>query len=272
MRILTIATAGLLALSSATLANAEATAELPTAAPIMTGAVNLDFAETAAGKTAGTMGIELDFDAGDIATVDLDFKATDGSALTLDTWTVGTSVAGLGLAFGDNNNLMPETGANASKDGTLAKPAMTESLQVTMGGASVALGLTDWTTDVTGVSNLQGSYTIDAGLADVTASVDHNRATKNEVFGGAITGLDLGLATAGGMMTYDTDAEHFAYEGTLASNGITAYVNGDEDNSLQHIGGEYVYNMASGIQLSAGVDYDTDAEDWAPMAGMSFSF
>ena len=78
MRITTIATAGLLALSSATLANAETTAELPAVAPILTGAVNLDFAETAAGKTAGTMGVELDFDAGDIATVDLDFKATDG--------------------------------------------------------------------------------------------------------------------------------------------------------------------------------------------------
>jgi hypothetical protein len=272
MRILTIATAGLLALSSATLANAEATAELPTAAPIMTGAVNLDFAETAAGKTAGTMGIELDFDAGDIATVDLDFKATDGNALTLDTWTVGTTIGAVGLAFGDDNGLLPETGVNTATDGTLTVPAMTESLALSFGGASVAVGLTDWNTDVTDISNIQGAYTVDAGIADLTASVDHNRATKNEVFGGAISGLDLGLATAGGMMTYDTDAEHFAYEGTLASNGITAYINGDEDNSLQHIGGEYVYNMASGIELSAGVDYDTDAEDWKPMAGMAFSF
>jgi hypothetical protein len=271
MRILTIATAGLLALSSATLANAEATAELPTAAPIMTGAVNLDFAETAAGKTAGTMGIELDFDAGDIATVDLDFKATDGSALTLDTWTVGTSVAGLGLAFGDNNNLMPETGANASKDGTLAKPAMTESLQVTMGGASVVVGLTDWTTDVSEVSNLQGAYTLDAGVGSLTASADYNRTTENTVLGGALTGVDLVGLTAGGMMTYDTDASKMAYEGSLASNGITAYVNGDDTNKLQHIGGEYVVAW-NGTELSAGVDYDTDSKDWSPMAGISFKF
>lgn len=271
MRIITIATAGLLALSSATLANAEATAELPTVAPIMTGAVNLDFAETAAGKTAGTMGIELDFDAGDIATVDLDFKATDGSAITLDTWTVGTTVGAFGLAFGDDNDLMPGTTADAVANGTLATPAMTESLQVTMGGASVALGLSNWTTDVSEVSNLQGAYTFGTDIADVTASVDYNRTSENYVWGGEIGNVDLGVATAGGMMTYDTDAEHFAYEGTLASNGITAYVNGDEDNSLQHIGGEYVYNW-SGVELSAGVDYDTDAEDWSPMAGMSFSF
>ena len=271
MRILAIAMVAAMAASSAVAEETVTKTQTPVG-PVLTGAVNLDFAETTAGKTAGVMGIELDIDAGSLATVDLDFKATDGNALTLDTWTVGTTIGAVGLAFGDDNGLLPETGVNTATDGTLTVPAMTESLALSFGGASVAVGLTDWNTDVTDISNIQGAYTVDAGIADLTASVDHNRATKNEVFGGAISGLDLGLATAGGMMTYDTDAEHFAYEGTLASNGITAYINGDEDNSLQHIGGEYVYNMASGIELSAGVDYDTDAEDWKPMAGMSFSF
>ena len=133
MRITTIATAALLALSSATLATADTTTVEATPVPVITGAVTLDFAETAANKTAGTMGIELDVDAGDIATVDLDFKATDGNALTLDTWTVGTTVGAFGLAFGDDNDLMPGTTADAVANGTLATPVMTESLQVTMG-------------------------------------------------------------------------------------------------------------------------------------------
>ena len=72
-------------------------------------------------------------------------------------------------------------------------------------------------------------------------------------------------------MTYDADAEHFAYEGTVAVSGLTAYLNGDETDSMQNIGGEYVFNYA-GAELSAGVNYDTDAEDWSPMAGVSFSF
>ena len=77
MRITTIATAALVALSSSTLATADTTVvDITTSpVPVITGAVNLDFAETAANKTAGTMGIELDVDAGDVATVDLDFKA-----------------------------------------------------------------------------------------------------------------------------------------------------------------------------------------------------
>ena len=269
MRILAIA---MVAAMAATSAVAEETVAVATpTAPGLTGAINLDFAETTAGKTAGTMGVELDFDAGDVATVDLDFKATDGNALTLDTWTVGTTIGAVGLAFGDDNGLLPETGANASADGTLAKPAMTESLALSFGGASVAVGLTDWTTDVSEVSNLQGAYTVDAGIADVTASADYNRTSENTVLGAEVAGLDLGLATAGGALTYDTDAEDWAFEGSVAVDGLSAYVNGTDDNRLQHIGGEYVLNYA-GAELSAGVDYDTDAKDWTPTAGLSFNF
>lgn len=258
-----------LALSYTTFASADETVAVPTS--VISGAVSLDFAETSANKTAGTMGVELDIDAGDLATVDLDFKATDGDSLKLDTWTVGTTAGAVALAFGDSNGLLPETNANTTADGTLNVPTMTESLQVTMGGASVVVGLTDWTTDVSEVSNLQGAYTLDAGVGSLTASADYNRTTENTVLGGALTGVDLGGLTAGGMMTYDTDASKMAYEGSLASNGITAYVNGDDDNKLQHIGGEYVVAW-NGTELSAGVDYDTDSKDWSPMAGISFKF
>ena len=271
MRILAIAMVAAMAATSALAEETVTKTQTPVMGPVITGAVNLDFAETAAGKTAGTMGIELDVDAGSLATVDLDFKATDGSSLTLDTWTVGTTVAGVGLAFGDDNGLLPETNANASADGTLAKPAMTESLALSFGNASVAVGLTDWTTDVTEVSNLQGAYTVDAGIVDVTASADYNRTTENTVLGAEIAGLDLGVATAGGMATYDTDAEDWAFEGSIATGGLEAYINGSDDNKLQHIGGEYTLNYA-GAELSAGIDYDTDAKDWSPMAGISFNF
>ena len=266
MRTIVLAIVAAMATSSA-LADTETKA----VAPLLTGAVNLDFAETTAGKTAGTMGIELDIDAGDIATIDLDFKATDGNALTLDTWTVGTQVGALGLAFGDDNGLMPETGANSAVYGTLAKPAMTESLALSFGGASVAVGLTDWTTDVSEVSNLQGAYTLDTGVASVTASADYNRTSENTVLGAEVADIDLGMVTAGGMATYDMDAEAMAYEGSVAVSGLEAYINGSDANKLQHVGGEYTYNIA-GAELSAGIDYDTDAKDWTPTAGLSFNF
>ena len=270
MRILAIAMVAAMATTSAMAEDTVTKTQAPVG-PVITGAVNLDFAETTAGKTAGTMGIELDVDAGSLATVDLDFKGADGSSLTLDTWTVGTTVAGVGVALGDDNGLLPETSANASADGTLAKPAMTESVALTFGSASVVVGLTDWTTDVTEVSNLQGAYTVDAGIVDVTASADYNRTTENTVIGAEVGGLDLGMMTAGGALTYDTDAADWAFEGSVATGGLSAYINGTDDNRLQHVGGEYVMNYA-GAELSAGVDYDTDAKDWKPTAGLSFNF
>jgi hypothetical protein len=271
MRTLALTLVAALAATSAFAEETVTKTQTPAAGPVITGAINLDFAETAAGKTAGTMGIELDVDAGSFATVDLDFKATDGSSLTLDTWTVGTTLGAFGLAFGDSNSLLPETGANTVADGTLTVPAMTESLQVTMGDASVAVGLTDWTTDVTEVSNLQGAYTVDAGIVDVTASADYNRTTENTVIGAEVGGLDLGMMSAGGALTYDTDAADWAFEGSVATGGLSAYINGTDDNRLQHIGGEYVMDYA-GAELSAGVDYDTDATDFTPTLGLSFNF
>ena len=269
MRTFVLAMVAAMATTSA-LAEETVAVATPTA-PVLTGAINLDFAETTAGKTAGTMGIELDFDAGDVATIDLDFKAADGTALTLDTWTIGTTVAGVGVAIGDDNGLLPETSANASADGTLAKPAMTESVALSFGSASVVVGLTDYTTDVTEVSNVQGAYTIDMDSFAITGALDYNRASENTVLGAEVAGLDLGVATAGGAFTYDTDAENWAYEGTVDVSGLTAYVNGSDANRLQHIGGEYVMNY-SGAELSAGVDYDTDAEEFTPTAGLSFNF
>ena len=246
--------------------SALAETETPTA-PILTGAVNLDFAETTAGKTAGTMGIELDFDAGDVATIDLDFKAADGTALTLDTWTIGTTVAGVGVALGDDNGLLPETGANASADGTLAKPAMTESLQVGVAGATVAVGLTDWTADVTDISNIQGAYT----LGNVSLSGDYNMDSDNTVLGASVAGIDLGLVSAGSALTYDVDAETFAYEGSVATGGLSAYLNGTDDNRLQNIGGEYEVDV-NGATFTAGANYDLDDEDLTPTASLSFNF
>ena len=271
MRNVFITTVAAMAISTAAFAEDTVTKVTNPYGPLLTGEVSLDFAETANDNYGGTFNLDLGIDVDGLATVDLDFKATDGSSLTLDTWTVGTTVAGVGVAFGDDNGLLPETNANASADGTLAKPAMTESLALSFGNASVAVGLTDWTTDVTEVSNLQGAYTVDAGIVDVTASADYNRTSENTVIGGEVSGLDLGMMTAGGMVTYDTDAEDWAFEGSVATGGLSAYINGTDDNRLQHVGGEYVMNYA-GAELSAGVDYDTDAKDWKPTAGLSFNF
>jgi hypothetical protein len=238
--------------------------------PVLSGEVALTFSQDATTDNwGGAMGLDLGVDAAGLANIDLDFSATDGNAVKLDNWTVGTAVAGVEVAIGDDNGVFVDAEGNQ----TLAAPAMTESVAVSVGDASVAVGFTDWGTDITDISNIQGAYTLGevAGLVDVTASGDYNMDSENIVIGGAVSGLAVGEAALGGAVTYDVDAEKFAFEGTADIMGLTAYANGDQDDALQNIGGEYTYNLG-GAELTAGGVYNMDAEELTPTVGVSFSF
>ena len=258
----TIVLALVAAMATTTAVAQEAT--VPT--PVLSGEVSLDFAETANDKWGGTMGLDLGIDAAGLATVDLDFTAVDGGAVTLDTWAVGTTVGGVGVAMGDDLGVMP----GAEGEHTLAAPAMAEAVRVSVGDAQVAVGFTDWTADVTDVSNIQGAYTINQGAFAITAAGDYNMDTENTVLGASVgtTMNDLALT---GVVTYDVDAEAIGYEGVVGVMGVTAYVNGDDTDALQNVGGEYTYNIG-GAALTAGANYNIDTEDFAPTAGISFSF
>jgi hypothetical protein len=254
-------------LAATMIAGAAFAEETTVTTPVLSGEVSLDFAETANDKWGGTMGLDLGIDAAGLATVDLDFSATDGNAVTLDNWTVGTTVGGVGVAMGDDNGVF----VGAEGEQTLAAPAMTESVKVTVGDAEVAVGFTDWTADITDVSNIQGAYTVGdvAGFA-VTASGDYNLNTENTVVGASV-GRDIQGVGLTGVVTYDTDAEAFGYEGVANVMGLTAYLNGDDTDALQNVGGEYTYNIG-GAALTAGANYNIDTEDFAPTAGLSFNF
>ena len=233
----------------------------------VSGEVTLDVAENAAGDYGVTAGFELGVDATGLGTVDLNFLATDGGAVTLDTWTVGTEVGGIGIAIGDDNGLFP----GAEGEQTLAAPAMAESVKLSFGDAAVAVGFTDWTADVTDIGNVQGAYTMAvAGLA-VTGAVDYNMDSKNTVVGAGVSGLEVAGLGLGGVVTYDMDAETFGYEAVANAYGVTAYVNGDNNDALQNVGGSYEY-LLGGATLSAGANYNIDTEEFAPTAGISFSF
>lgn len=247
----------------ATSAMAQETA-VPT--PVLSGEVALDFAETTNDNYGGTMSLDLGVDVPGAGTIDLDFTAVDGGALTLDTWAVGTTVGSVGLAFGDDLGVFPE----AEGEQTLTAPVMAEALRVSVGSAQVALGFTDWTADIADVSNIQGAYTINQGAFAITAAGDYNLDTENTVLGASI-GTEMQGVALTGFVTYDVDAEAIGYEGVVGAYGATAYVNGDDTDALQNVGGEYTYNIG-GAALTAGANYNIDTEDFAPTAGISFSF
>ena len=255
------------ALAFAGAAQAEEAATSVAATPLISGEVSLDFAETTAGDMAGTMGIDLGVDAAGLATVDLDFAFDEDGNGSLDDWTVGTTVGTVGLAFGTDNGLMP----GAEGEQTLAAPAMTESLALSMGNAAVAVGFTDWNTDITDISNVQGAYSLNVAALSVTAMADYNLDSENTVLGAEVSGLDIGTLGLGGAMTYDVDAEVFGFEGVVTAGGVTAYLNGDDTDALQNVGGEYEMAVG-GATFTAGANYNVDTEDFAPTAGVAFNF
>jgi hypothetical protein len=254
-----------MAISTAAFAEEAATVA---AGPMISGAVNLDFAETAAGDIGGTMGLEMGVDVAGVATVDLDFEVDENSNGSLADWTVGTTVGGIGIAVGTDNGVMP----GAEGEQTLAAPTMAESVAVSVGAASVAVGFTDWNADITDISNIQGAYTLNVANLDLTAAADYNLDSENTVLGLGVSGFEMGAVNLGGALTYDVDAEAFGYETVAKAYGVTAYVNGDDSDMLQNVGGEYVHGLAGGIELSAGANYNIDTEDFAPTAGISFNF
>ena len=261
--VLAIITAGLVAVSTSAFAQ-----EAPAATGlVMSGEVSLDFSETTNNNYGGTMGIDLGVDFADAATVDLDFEVDEAGTFSLADWTVGTTVGALGVEFGTDNGVMP----GAEGEQTLAAPSMTESVAVTAGAATVALGFTDWNSDITDISNVQGAYTLSIAGIDVTAAADFNLDTDETVLGAGVSGLDLGVAALGGAMTYDMDAEIFGFEAVATTGGLTAYLNGDDTDVLQHIGGEYAMDV-NGATFTAGANYDVDASELTPTLGLSFNF
>ena len=241
----------------------------------LSGEVKLEFKENPISeKIAGTMNLDLGINVGSISTVDLDFGSKgdgsfNGSSLKLNDWTVGTNVYGVGVEIGTDNSVF----VGAEGEQTLAAPVMTESVKVTVGAAQVAVGFDSFTTDMSELSNIQGSYTTVVQGYDVTVAADRNLNTDNTLVGSTVSGLQFNETALSGTLTYDTDAEAFGYEVVAeTATGITAYLNGDDTDTLQNVGGEFVYGLVDGAELSAGANYNIDSEEFTPTAGLSFNF
>lgn len=237
------------------------------AMPVLSGEVSLDFAETTSGDIGGSMGLDLGVNAMGLATVDLDFEATDDDEVTLENWEIGTSLSGIDLAVGDDLGVMPE----AEGEQTLADPVMAEAVRATMGDASMAVGFTDWNSDITDVSNIQGAYTLGVAGLYVTAAADYNLNNENTVVAASVGGLEIAGISPTGFITYDFDQETVGYETVVDAYGFTTYVNGDDTDLLQNVGGEYKRSIGNAT-LKAGANYNVDTEDFAPTAGLAFSF
>lgn len=240
------------------------------AGPILGGSIEVEVAENDAGDYAATTTFSAGIIAPGLAFGEIGVESVDGDTFEINKWYIGTSVGSAVLSFGDHDGgIFVESYSDHS---TIAAPGINEALIVTMGGASAALGFTDITNDVTDISNVQGAYTLDAGLAAVTVSADYNFDSEEYAIGTRTDGIALGPVELGSTLSYFSQTEVIAYEmDATMSYGLTAYVNGDKDDMLRNVGAGYEHGLGD-LTVFADVNYNIDAEELTPSAGISFSF
>lgn len=233
----------------------------------ITGSIEMEFAETAAGDIGATTTLGLGVAAQGVAFGSINLETVNGGALGVDEWALGTVVGPATVSVGDQGGVFIE-GENGA---TLAEPAIGESLNVTVGGIGIALGFDDLSTDVTNLSNLQGAYTMNAGALGITASGDYNLDSEDWALGGRVAGVEVAGVGLGTTLTYGSANETFGYEldGTIM--GVTAYLNGDDGDMLQNIGAGYSRNVG-GLTVGTDLNYNIDTEELAPSATIGFTF
>ena len=165
--------------------------------------------------------------------------------------------------------MFPSAGLETVGSTTLANPTVNESVMVTMGNLSAMDGFDGLNTDVTDLDNVQLAYDIELGAITSTVALDYNTDTEAKAYA-LSSELDLSSSLSiGGTGTYAADT--LAYELNATSNGVTVFMDGDENNTLQHIGAG-IKGSLNGLDLYAEASYDVDAKTTSPAVGVSFSF
>ena len=242
------------------------------AAPVAIGGeVNVEVTENAAGDFVATTTLGVGINAEGVAFGGASVESVDGASFEIDEWQIGTTVAGATLSFGKQGSLFVENDFEIVGGDTLAFPEDEhESVMISMGDAAVMIGLTDITADVTEVENLQGAYALSMGAVGLTAVGDYNLNSEEWTVGGKAN-MSMGQVALGGLVTYGSELETFAYEASAGYGIATAFVNGDADDAFQNVG-LGVSTTVNGLGVYAEGAYNIDAEDTMFGAGVTFKF
>ena len=233
------------------------------------GSVGVEFTENSAEDVVATTTIKLGVTGVGNSFGSVGLKSTDSETITIDTYQVGTTVNGVTLSYGKQEDLFATPGMEVVGGDTLATPGDDfESLRASAGAFAVQLGFTDVSTDASEVENVQMAAGAQLGVVSLDVAVDYNIDSENTtVLAGAF--VDTEVATFGLQASHDETVA--GYELSASNWGATVFMNGDENNSVQNIGAGYAseYNDVT-FYLEAG--YNVDTEETTPAAGVTFSF
>ena len=258
-------------LMAASVASADGTTTHTHPAPTspVSASVEFDVTKNTADKYVGKTTLDLVLETTGPAFGGISFTATPNTSVGVEEWHLGTTVAGATVSLGKQGDLFPSAGLETVGSTTLANPTVNESVVVTMGNLSAMAGFEGLSTDVTDLDNLQVAYDLELGAIDTTVAMDYNTDTEAKAYA-LSSALNLTDSMAiGGTGTYAADT--LAYEVNATTGAITVFMDGDENNTVQHIGAG-VKGSLNGLELYAEASYDVDAKTTSPAVGVSFSF
>ena len=239
----------------------------------LSGEMSLDVTKNAAGDMIATPGIDLSIDGtAGFASIGLTVdSATDN--VELDSYSFGATVGNITASFGDQGDIFDnfEGGTEVVGGTTLLNlDDSGESIQVTYGGKLTAgLRFTDIGSDITDVSALQLGYGTELGAVSVAAGMDYNIDTEDtSLFTKA--SVDVNGVGVSGTVSY---RDIVAYELGANYGKFGAFVNGDENDMAQNIGGG-IYGDITNTPVSYYIEtgYNIDSEEITPALGLAFNF
>jgi hypothetical protein len=244
-------------------------------AQTLNGSVGVEITENAAGKYVAetTLGFGASVNTGaGLAFGGFTFESVDGSDLSIDQWQLGLSFGNTVVSLGKQGDVFVAGRMNTVGEGTLTLPVDDgESIILSHGAASVLIGFTDITTDITDLRNVQLSYTANLGAVDLTGAIDHNLSTNENTLGFAgnyFVNENLGV---GAVATYTVDGEVFGYEAYTSYNFATVFANGNNTDALQNIGVGLARNF-NNIDVYAEAEYNIDSKDTRVAIGAALNF
>lgn len=253
----------LLTILLATTVGTGAFAETEIASTTISGEVEVTIKENAAGDWGSTTVLDLGIAREGTAFGGFNFASTDGGDLTLDEWQLGTSI---GTAATVSLGKQGDIWVGAEGEHTIANPKMDESVIVDLGSVAVAVELGDYKNDVTDIEAVAGAMHWGEEALGGTVALDYDLDAENWTFGSRVD-----VDNFGGVVTYAESTEKLAFEIDATTNGITAYINGDEDELARNIGAGYEMDF-NGMTVEPKANYDLDAEEFSPSIVASFNF
>lgn len=237
----------------------------------MNGEIALDIVKDANDKFVATPTIEMGVE-GEVGVGSIGLIVDTNDTVKLDTYSLGVKVGEATVSFGDQGDLMEAFEGSTEAVGGQTLTDLDddgESIMVQTGNIGVMVGFDDIGTDVSDIKNVQVGAAAEIGAVGIAAAVNWDQASE-DITVGLNAQMNYNAINLGGTVTY-TEALT-GYEVSAGYGNFGAFLNGDENDMAQNIGGGYYGDTGAGLTYYGEVGYNIDTEELTPAAGVTFKF